>query len=130
MIKRNLMLFCIVLLVFFSISVVALPVPVTASDGAKFQVEIDSRGGVAVLNVYDLAARALVCGAHARVSGKYCVCQAGFVDSDANVENGCELVDNDRDGFDNGNDNCQNVANPMQTDSDLNGVGDACEEMQ
>ncbi|MBI5915910.1 MAG: thrombospondin type 3 repeat-containing protein [Bacteroidetes bacterium] len=42
---------------------------------------------------------------------------------------GCGVADtdNDGDGIANCNDNCDNTANPSQTDSDCDGVGDACD---
>ena len=37
-----------------------------------------------------------------------------------------EVADNDEDGIVNGVDNCPTIANPDQTDSDEDGIGDAC----
>lgn len=38
-----------------------------------------------------------------------------------------DVLDSDGDGITDNLDNCPNVANPSQLDSDMNGVGDACE---
>ncbi|MBC7933002.1 MAG: thrombospondin type 3 repeat-containing protein [Rubrivivax sp.] len=39
----------------------------------------------------------------------------------------CQLTDTDSDGLDDGDDNCPTVANPDQTDTDIDGQGDACD---
>ncbi len=48
-------------------------------------------------------------------------------DCDGEVDEGCIVNDSDGDGVPDTNDNCPNVANPDQTDTDGDGTGDACE---
>ena len=43
------------------------------------------------------------------------------------VIKGSKLIDADRDGIPNGDDNCPGVANADQKDTNRNGIGDACE---
>jgi hypothetical protein len=44
------------------------------------------------------------------------------------VIKGARLVDTDRDGISNGEDNCPAIANADQKDTDGNGIGDACQQ--
>jgi len=59
-----------------------------------------------------------------------CACNVNFYNSDGNWDTGCEDPDSDGDGYtDNNGDNCVNVSNPSQSNSDsLNdNLGDACD---
>src|SRR6476620_9084586 len=61
--------------------------------------------------------------------GKYAISHVAWCynPSDTPPPNPCGSADTDNDGVNDGCDNCPSVSNPDQTDSNDNGMGDACE---
>ncbi len=70
-----------------------------------------------------------------KVKEGYCHTQSGAAFSEFNCpikttcDNGACVADDDKDTIPNTKDNCPSVANQVQTDSDTDGTGDACENV-